>query len=298
MLPLTDADVSATCFVATHPRLARYITTYYFTTIQSRDGQPVEDTLHPEWGSFRFFRDGDIVIRFVGRDEQSVPPHIMHGPTSLGGRFSTYALTMGGFGLLPLGWYRLVQHRADDWSNTVKPAMEAVAHFDMAALIRDLDDAHDPQAAGAVFDHYLLAALDNSPCNPLHEDKITEAHAALVDPAVMTVADLMERLDLSSRTTIRLCRAVFGFPPKQLLRRQRFVCTLEVVMRDWDQHWSNALDGQYYDMSHFHRDFRAIFGETPQQYLRKSHPVIKSASLARTLAMGAPLQALDLPRLV
>jgi AraC-like DNA-binding protein len=296
MLALKPGEVSRTHFVATDPRLRSYITTYYFSDVQSRDGQPVADTLHPEWASFRFFREGELAFHFVGQSPQTIAPHVFHGPTSLGGMFTTQAISMGGFGVLPLGWHRFVDEAADEWANTVRPALSGRYRIPMEAIIRDLDESHSPEVVGQVFDYHLLAALENTPYHPDAEAKVRDAHAAIVDPSIETVAQLMDRLNLSSRTTIRLCRAVFGFPPKQLLRRQRFVRTLDVVMRDWARNWDEALDNQYYDMSHFHRDFRAVFGETPKQYQHMPHPVIWSAVEARTLAMGAPLQTLDSPR--
>lgn len=296
MLALSDTEVSRTRFIAVHPQLRSYITSYYFADVQSRDGQPVEDTLHPEWGSFRFFRHGDLTVRFVGQQPQTVSPHVFHGPTSLGGVFKTSAVTMGGFGILPLGWHRLVNEPADRWANVVRPASQASLRFPMEAMIHDLDGAQTPEMIAQVFDHHLLNALRDTSYYPELEAKIRDAHAAIVDVDVETVAQLMDRLNLSSRTTIRLCRAVFGFPPKQLLRRQRFVRTLECVMRDWTRNWGDALDDQYYDISHFHRDFRAVFGETPQQYQRRPHPVIWVAALERTKALGAPLQTLESPR--
>ena len=51
------------------------------------------------------------------------------------------------------------------------------------------------------------------------QERIVAIHAALVDPAVVSVNDLVDRVAASQRTIERLCHRHFGFSPKVLDRK-------------------------------------------------------------------------------
>jgi hypothetical protein len=79
----------------------------------------------------------------------------------------------------------------------------------------------------ARFDAILLDALDNRPLiDAATEQRVRAAHAALMDPEIASVAGLAGRLQLSIAQLQRFSLRIFGFSPKLLLRRQRFVRTL------------------------------------------------------------------------
>ena len=79
-----------------------------------------------------------------------------------------------------------------------------------------------------------------------------------------TVAELVRRSGASQRTVERLCRRAFGFTPKLLLRRQRFMRSLADFVLDPTLKWIDAIDSQYHDQAQFVRDFRQFMGMTPR----------------------------------
>src|SRR5690606_5752771 len=94
------------------------------------------------------------------------------------------------------------------------------------------------------------------------EAQVLACQAALRDPDIASVAQLGERLGVGERSLERLCGRYFGFPPKLLLRRQRFLRSLAQFMFANRRTWSEAIDGQYYDQAQFVRDFRSFMGTT------------------------------------
>ena len=92
----------------------------------------------------------------------------------------------------------------------------------------------------------------------------------------------------------RFCRRYFGFTPKLLLRRQRFVRSLAQFMLDPTLSWINALDGQYHDQAQFVREFREFMGLRPTEYARMPHPIVAPIIHQRMADQGAATQ-LDLP---
>jgi hypothetical protein len=95
------------------------------------------------------------------------------------------------------------------------------------------------------------------------------------------------------RTVERACARAFGFSPKLLLRRQRFIRSLSQYMLDPSLKWIGALDGHYHDQAQFVREFREFMGMTPRQYGKLEHPILGAMRDARLA--GAAMQALDTP---
>lgn len=297
MPSLSGAEGSShTRFIAPHPRLQPYLSVYYFTAIDSLDGEPVSDWMNPEWASVRLCHDGDLTGGFVGSDLKAVPPAHFVGPTSLAGPFSARHARIASVGFLPAGWSMFIDHPAAEWADRIDDAAQVKTPVDFAAMMAAARSLSTPDEMAVAFDAILLDALDNRGLiNAATEEKIRAAHAILIDPETATVAQMAQRLGLSIAQLQRLSARIFGFPPKLLLRRQRFVRTLAVIMRDPESNWSAALDAHYYDQAHFNRDFRQFFKMSPRQYRALPHPVIGAAARARMAALGDPLQALQKP---
>lgn len=296
MLTLKDGEVSTSCYIAPHPRLRPYLTTYYFTVMESADGSELCDWMNPEWASVRYAYRGET--RGSIHPDPMTPIPLAHfvGPTTRAGPFATRHASVASIGFLPLGWRRFMREPASNWANRIGAASDVDSVIALDALWDDVVRAGTPQTISALFDRILLAALDAPPLIDADEEvRINAAHAALIDPDIATVTALGERLGLTDRQLHRLSRRIFGFAPKTLMRRQRFIRTLAAAMRDPAGNWSSALDLHYYDRSHFNRDFQAFFGMSPGQYRASPHPIIGAAMRARMKALGQPLQALQAP---
>ena len=109
------------------------------------------------------------------------------------------------------------------------------------------------------------------------------------------MADLADRLGISARSLERLSLRAFGFSPKLLLRRQRFLRSLAQFMLDPSLKWISTLDWHYVDQAHFVRDFQRFMTMRPSQYAAQDHPVLRSAARARAVATGVAVQALHQP---
>lgn len=277
-------------FCAPPPELARYFTTFYMAEITADDGAALRDFLHPEWGNLRFAdrpaftatsRDGSAIrdCRFA-----------LTGPSSHALAFEVPACRIWGVGLLPLGWAKFVGVPAGSLANTVVDGQQSGTFAPLAASLFGAEP--DEEGELARFIAYFQARMEHGPAD---DPRVGALHGALVDPEVGTVADLAARTGTSQRTLERLCHAAFGFSPKLLLRRQRFVRSLGQFMLDPSLKWIGALDGHYHDQAQFVREFREFMGMTPGDYARQSHPVMDAFVAARARAMGLPMQTLDGP---
>lgn len=252
----------------------------------------VDDYLHPEWAAMRF-TEGPPPIACIGTGKM-VPqwPFVANGPTSETVHFGVERSRIWGLGLQPAGWSKFIDCDADELANTT---VDGTAH-PAFALFADLnglifDGTQDSAAEAARIDAYLMQHIER----PVpREDMILACQQALRDPGTATVAQLSERLELGTRSLERLCKRYFGFAPKKLLQRQRFLRSLAQYVLDPELNWSAALDDQYYDQSQFVRDFRSFMGMTPREYADMPHPILYPIMRQRMADQGAA-DPLDLP---
>lgn len=282
-------------FFMPSPALAPYITTYYLTEVDIAPDDRIEDWLHPEWANLRFARN-DTWEAGIGTEPLRPMPHFTAtGPTSLAARFRTGPTRIWGIGLLPLGWARLVGQAAINLADRTcdGAATPTYAHF---APLLDTLFAGPPDSAAEArrIDSFLLGLLAQRPPTA-DEVRIKAAHGALVDLDSGTVCEFAEQIGLSARSLERLSLRAFGFSPKLLLRRQRFLRSLAQFMLDPTLSWIKTLDCQYVDQAHFVRDFKRFMTMSPSAYAALEHPVLGAAAQARAAAAGAAVQVLHRP---
>lgn len=296
MLKQGLTDAVSTRFFMPSAALKPYISTYYLSEFAIRPGEPVSDWLHPEWGNIRLAEAPAWRFAVGGRDYDSLGLAIGTGPTSQATHFVIEAPTrVWGIGILPQGWLRLVDTPAQRLADMTVDCAPQSPFGDFSGLHAILfNGRNDPHAEAARIDAYLLALLDRRPAHE-DEERIRLAHAALVDDDIASVSDLAERIGISSRSLERLSLRAFGFSPKLLLRRQRFLRSLAQFMLDPSLTWIRTLDYQYVDQAHFVRDFKRFMTMSPSTYAALDHPVLRSAARARAVAAGAAVQALHQP---
>jgi AraC-like DNA-binding protein len=296
VLKQTLTDAVSTRFFMPSAALAPYISTIYQTEFAIQPGETVGDWLHPEWANIRLSDTGAWRSAIGGAHYGPLDKTIGTGPTSLASHFIIDAPTkVWGIGILPLGWLRLFDTPANRIADTTLGSLAQTPFADFVPLHAALfSDPADPATQAARIDAFLLEILSR---RPAHEDeaRIRTAHTALVDDDIDSVADLAQRLGTSSRSLERLSLRAFGFSPKLLLRRQRFLRSLAQFMLDPSLTWIKTLDWHYVDQAHFVRDFKRFMTMSPSAYAALDHPVLRSAARARAVAAGAAVQALHQP---
>ena len=293
-----QTNVSATAavtirFVMPHDALAPYVTTLYHLEVGDLGGGMLEDLFHPEWANIRFL-DGPRRLAAVGEAPlQPVPRRVLSGPSSMCTRFRTGTGRVWGIGLLPLGWAKFCEGNAADYRDRICDTEEESGLAHLAALGDGLFDGPADVRAEAALLQERLQALLSRPVRS--EERIARVNAALVDPAVQSVAELADHAALTARTLERLCRRAFGFPPKLLLCRQRFLRSLASYMLDPSMNWIDSIDFGYHDQAHFVRDFHRFMNMSPSAYSQLDKPILAAAVRGRMEAAGQAMQVLHRP---
>jgi AraC-like DNA-binding protein len=275
--------------------LQPYFTALYATTVECAPGELVTDSLHPEWAALRF-TEGPAPIACVGPGEM-VPqwPFVANGPTSKSIQFGVTRSRVWGLGLQPAGWSKFVGQAARGLSDRTVDGSTHIAFALFAPILEIVNSAAgDGDRIAAGINKFLMQHASR----PVpHEAQIMACQQALRDPDIANVAELGERLRIGERSLERLCGRYFGFPPKLLLRRQRFLRSLASFMLDGQRVWSSALDRQYYDQAQFVKDFRSFMGMTPSEYAAMPHPIIDRIMAQRMADQGAAPET-DLPTIL
>jgi AraC-like DNA-binding protein len=157
------------------------------------------------------------------------------------------------------------------------------------ALAQSLCACEDDTARFALLDGILLR---RARVPRRREAVVIRVHDALVSGSAREVRDFAELVGLSQSALHRLCMRVFGFTPKRLLRRQRFLRTLGAVGDAPDCPLSELMDPAYYDQAHFNRDFKQYMGTTPLAYFSSPRELMRRAAEERRRVIGAPVQGL------
>ncbi|MEO9489989.1 MAG: helix-turn-helix domain-containing protein, partial [Marinomonas sp.] len=217
---------------------------------------------------------------------------IVTGPTSLPSSFRVGTARMWGIGLLPLGWARFMDVPAGDLANVGGNGERHPAFTKFSGLCEVLCDASvsKEQQFDALTEFMRGVMRPNR-----DEPKIMRVHKALLDSKLTSVAEFASEVAMSTRTLERVCMRYFGFPPKLLMRRQRFMRSLTSFMLHQGANWTEAMDEHYHDQAHFSREFREFMTMNPTEYAALDHPILASFMEARARIWGSAAQTLDTP---
>lgn len=278
-------------FLAPPPQFDGCFTTFYHMELDVADGGTITDYLQPEWAGLRFFGGATPTSR-IGTSQISDARFGATGPSSLPLHFELGTSRMWGIGLLPLGWARFIEADASRLANT---CFDGAAHsaFERFDCLSDVlcDPALDHQAQ---FDA-IVETMGRLMQPSRDEAKIKKVHAALVSGEHVGVGELADACAMSIRTLERVCHRYFGFTPKRLMRRQRFMRSLTSFMLHRGSRWTEAMDEEYHDQAQFTREFTEFMTMTPSAYAALDHPILASFMEARARVWGSAAQTLDRP---
>lgn len=273
-------------------QFAGCFTTFYQLVLDLDEGAPpVTDYLQPEWANIRFFC-GSTPDSLIGPQQISGARYVATGPSALPCRFTLGRARMWGVGFLPLGWARFFDADASSCANLLCDGAQhpAFSHFAGLAEVMCDPEAREDEQLDA-----LVAAMAARMRPSRDEPRIARVHAALVSGVHLSVHDLAEDCAMSVRTLERICSRYFGFSPKLLMRRQRFMRSLTAFMLAGKRPWTEVMDEHYHDQAQFTREFRAFMTMNPSEYAALDHPILGSFMEARARVWGSAAQTLDAP---
>lgn len=268
--------------------LRPFVTAYY--TLEIESDVPVIDYLIPEWTNLRLIHRGSFNVGSGPFDCKPLSGPVATGPTTKPIYISATSTAAFGIGVLPTGWARFGWPNARQFADRYPP-LETLIGPTAHDLMRDISLESSFEAQCAIADSYFLALLADK-----RESADSQAVASLQHMLngldVTSVEQLADQMGLSQTRLARLCVRYFGFPPKLLLRRQRFLRMLAILNFQPYETWRDFLDPHYVDQSHFIRDFKYFLTMSPRAYLALPRPIQQPAIRQRAEVIGTPVQGL------
>lgn len=267
-------------FFEPSPPLRRYFNTFFLTEVSLPAGETVSDFLMPSWGMINFARSGFREVTYPSGGTATTSGFSVTGPFSRAARLSVGTTRGWGLGLLPAGWARFIKVPASRYANLVADGLEDDTFSALRPLAgKVFGEETDVATELKRIESFLLGLLPELPDRD--EDLIVAIFEALPDPSIASVADLSDRVGTSRRTLERICKRAFGFPPKTLLRRQRFHRSMVIQSLDPSSTWTEAMDGTYHDQAQFAREFRQFMGVSAREYASLDRPLSQPLTMER-----------------
>ena len=278
-------------FFAPPPEFDGCFTSFYHLDLTVEVGGTICDHLQPEWAGIRFMA-GSRPLAQLGETSVERPRFAASGPSSLPTYFEIGSTRLWGVGFMPLGWCRFIYVEAKILANQTCDGERHPAFAKFAPLADILCDPEidDPAQFEAICD--TMRGLMQPTRN---DEKIRRVHCALVDENLSSVSEFAKKAGLSTRSLERICSRYFGFAPKLLMRRQRFMRSLTTFMLREGSKWTDAMDEHYHYQAQFTREFQTFMGMSPSAYAWKEHPILTAFVEARARIWGPPAQTLDKP---
>ena len=257
------------------PDLAPWIARLYVTDVRAPDDYRLDCGLFCDNAFLRIQLRGQWTAqtadgpRELGRAALFFGPQTRRMPIGVAGSFASVGVAFrpGCLPVLGLG------NIADHLDRLVE--VDALG-FSSARWLKLAESAAGPEQIILAMEQELRAiVLKRRPAEPDPVSARFEA-AAFADPNA-AIAALAADLGVEQRRLERIVRRDFGLPPKQVLRRARALDMASHLRGVADHAEADELVLRYYDQSHLIREFTALFGMSPRQFMARPQPLMTAA---------------------
>jgi len=184
----------------------------------------------------------------------------------------------------PIAWARLFAQSAETMRDRITPLADLLPSGWIDDLIATVARSDRGAQLKAVLDDFFAERMP-----PAHPDEalIAQIAALLRDGRTISLSDAAARSGIDHRQLLRLTKRYFGFPPKILLMRARFLRALIAMLVSEAKPDFAAVPPGYHDVPHFIRDSKHFIGMTPRRFLAIEMPYTRAALRAHGLVMRA-----------
>lgn len=244
-------------YAAPDAALKDYVSVFYSFRA---DVPRFEDDDRADLAQLRFQLSGSGHYRFADGHVQMGPAVQLVGPT-MG---VTHVCVDGpvdvfGAGLLPAGWGAMIGIDASTLTNRVIDATELFGRelLDVADRLREAATLEGRAAIGNALIRDLVARGHERP--RWFTRTVDEWLESSLNPSV---DDLVDATGLSRRHVERLCKCLYGAPPKLLARKYRAL-RAAVFLAKGESCTAELVERGFYDQSHCIREIKRFTGITP-----------------------------------
>ncbi len=261
------------------PDLAPWIARLYAVTVEAPSRHRMESGLLNDTACIRIQLAGDWTAETAegqmayGRSALFAGPQSRSMQVTVTGSFTSVGISLRPGACNALKGPKVAEH-VDRIVNCDQ--LDGMGGVFLSALDPDASPEEWLQALEGVMRRIVEQAGGSEP------DPVTLRFEALAfsDPTA-SIAEFARDCGIEQRRLERLVRRDFGMAPKQVLRRARALDMASHLRGVADREEADQLALRYYDQSHLIRDFSALFGMAPRQFVATPQPIMTIALESR-----------------
>jgi AraC-like DNA-binding protein len=163
----------------------------------------------------------------------------------------------------PIGLYALFRENNEHFVNASVNAFDVIPANRNMELVEALAEEYNMERKSAIVDHFLLQLLPSEKTHFRIRHIVDSLHLIEESRGEIRVAEISNKLGLSERFIRKRFYEVTGVSPKQYARIIRFQTNFNTVMDNQGQLPSLPSHSNYYDQSHFIKEFKSFTGYAP-----------------------------------
>lgn len=272
------------------PAIACYVTGYHVYASFGASAAAMENHFLPGTANVRVsLNAGPIGVTIARRRFAPTPVASLYGPTSHVLHARTNGGTMIGMGISAAGWARFFPQAASRFRNQIVPLADLWGEAMTDDLVRALAASDREHEVKGILDAFLARMM--GPPHP-DEEVVRRLMTLIVDEETNDLATAAARIGIEPHRLRRIATRHFGFPPKMLLIRARFLRSLLRLVEAGPAADYSMVGPGYFDASHFLRDANRFLGMTPKRFMALPNPFLSASLRARNAVLGTATQAL------
>ena len=183
----------------------------------------------------------------------------------------------------PLAWARLFLPSAEHLRDRVTLVDQLLPSGWSEDLVPRLVRCNRGAAVKTVIDDFFSERIP-----PAHqfEETLSRIATFMRDETRRDLANAAVSAGISGQDLLRLSKRYFGFPPKTMMIRTRFMRAMTDILVNNGNPDFSANPAGYHDVRHFLRDADRFLGMTPRRFLKLIQPNLRAS-------MRAGIQAAD-----
>ncbi|MEZ8824589.1 DUF6597 domain-containing transcriptional factor [Vibrio amylolyticus] len=258
-----------------HPDLESIISCYWTLEVPKTE-ETQRQRIIPDGTIETAFILGDDIKRYTSEDRFIIQPRAMvlgHTtdpfyiePT---GSVNTFAIRF-----YPYGFAHFVNAPIKALANTETPLVELFDEKEAKKLEQDIIHAADTQQRIEIIESFLLSKLNEK---ATLDNVVKATIETLFETKGSTSISKILNDDLSKRRQLeRKFVKQIGVSPKQLGKLIRLQSALKVMLNEDESLTDVAYQNDYYDQSHFIKDFKEFTGVSPKEFLGNENMALSS----------------------
>lgn len=241
--------------------LQQYVRYFWLLEDTPTNNQPQHFKILPDALPALIFQDQPN--QFFDQDDQAMPQLYVYGQfTHHSEHKVSGAFRIIGAYLEPTALKTLFHLDAFELSNQNIPLEDLVSTL----ILEQLVNAGSTSEKIAIISNFILDRINQT---RYHSDKLQLASTLIQNGKPLS--EVQYQLNVSERTLERLSKQYIGMSPKLYARIVRFQSSLAILRhRPFDNLSMVAHQCNYFDQSHFIRDFKSFTGCSPHFFLQNS----------------------------